>query len=57
VWLTITGACHVIIAISMTMILSNERLGLNIKTDDAITKIVQLIGETGCYESNTRVGA
>ncbi|KAL0063341.1 hypothetical protein AAF712_009736 [Marasmius tenuissimus] len=47
VWLTITGACDVIIAISMTMILSNKRLGFNIETDDAITKIIQLIVETG----------
>ncbi|KAK1231963.1 hypothetical protein PQX77_004913 [Marasmius sp. AFHP31] len=47
IWLTISGACDVIIAICMTAILSRKRSGFNSATDDAITKIIRLTVETG----------
>ncbi|KAJ8092669.1 hypothetical protein PM082_006997 [Marasmius tenuissimus] len=47
IWLTITGACDVIIAVCMTVILSRKRSGFNNSTDDAITKIIRLTVETG----------
>ncbi|KAL0067042.1 hypothetical protein AAF712_005826 [Marasmius tenuissimus] len=47
IWLTITGACDVVIAVCMTVILSRKRFGFNDSTDDAITKIIRLTVETG----------
>ncbi|KAL0574086.1 hypothetical protein V5O48_007871 [Marasmius crinis-equi] len=47
IWLTISGACDVIIAICMVVILSKKRSGFNTATDDAITRIIRLTVETG----------
>ncbi|KAG7087796.1 hypothetical protein E1B28_013737 [Marasmius oreades] len=47
IWLSISGACDVIIAVCMVVILSRKKTGFNTATDDAITRIIRLTVETG----------